>query len=285
MEQEIIIPNKASFERKKTAFRQGGISRLHVLSDFDRTLTYAYVDGKKAPSIIGGLRSGKYLTADYVARATALYEKYRPIEIDPLISPEEKSAKMYEWWKVHFELLVECGLDYDTMDRMVSENLSRFREGASKFLESLEKHGVPLVIMSAGPGDALKMIFEKNHLFFSNISIIANVFEFNEKGKVVKIKEPLIHSTNKSEITIKSFPEIFRKIEDRSNVLLLGDNVSDIGMVEGFPFETLIKIGFLSPDAQEKDNLEEFKNNFDVILTGDGGMDFVNKLMREIYEV
>lgn len=255
---------------------------MHVLSDFDRTLTYAFVDGKKAPSIIGGLRSGKYLTPDYVAKATALYEKYRPIEIDPLISLEEKSEKMHEWWKIHFELLVECGLDQAILEKMVSENLSRFREGAGEFLASLEKNDIPLVIMSAGPGDAIRLIFEKNHLLFPNISIIANIFEFDANGKVVKIKEPIIHSINKSEIAIKSFPDIYGKIKERRNVLLLGDNVTDIGMVEGFAYDNLLKIGFLTPDAQDKDNMETFKENFDVILTGDGGLEFVNKLMSEL---
>jgi 5'-nucleotidase len=282
MEQEILIPNRASFERKKSAFKAGGISNMHVLSDFDRTLTYAFVDGKKAPSIIGGLRSGKYLTPDYSARAMALYEKYRPIEIDPLISLEEKSEKMHEWWKTHFELLAECGLDKSTLERMVSENLSRFREGSGDFLSLLEQNGMPLVIMSAGPGDAIRMIFEKNNLFFPNISIIANIFEFDSNGKVVKIQEPIIHSINKSEIAIKSFPQIYSKIEGRRNVLLLGDNISDIGMVQGFAYENLLKVGFLTPDAQDKDNMASFKENFDVILTGDGGLDFVNKLMREI---
>lgn len=282
MEQEIIIPSRAIFERKKSAFKSGGSLAMHVLSDFDRTLTYAFVDGKKAPSIIGGLRSGKYLTPDYVAKATALYEKYRPIEIDPLISLEEKSEKMHEWWKIHFELLVECGLDQAILEKMVSENLSRFREGAGEFLASLEKNDIPLVIMSAGPGDAIRLIFEKNHLLFPNISIIANIFEFDANGKVVKIKEPIIHSINKSEIAIKSFPDIYGKIKERRNVLLLGDNVTDIGMVEGFAYDNLLKIGFLTPDAQDKDNMETFKENFDVILTGDGGLEFVNKLMSEL---
>jgi 5'-nucleotidase len=282
MEQEILIPNKSTFDRKKAAFKAGGVSKMHVLSDFDRTLTYAFVDGKKAPSIIGGLRSGKYLTPDYVVRSTALYEKYRPIEIDPLISLEEKSEKMHEWWKTHFELLVECGLDKGTMEQMVNENLSRFRQGADIFLAKLDSNKIPVVIMSAGPGDAIEMIFQKNSLLFPNINIIANVFEFDQNGKVAKIKEPIIHSINKSEITIKSFPEIFENIKDRRNVLLLGDNVSDIGMAEGFPHDCLLKIGFLVPDAQAKENMEEFKRNFDVILTGDGDMSYVNQLINEI---
>ena len=63
-------------------------------------------------------------------------------------------------------------------------------------------------------------------------------------------------------------------------MILLGDNLEDIGMIEGFDYENLIKIGFLNENVEE--NLLEFKKNFDAIILNDGEMDFVNKLLKEI---
>jgi len=61
-------------------------------------------------------------------------------------------------------------------------------------------------------------------------------------------------------------------------VLLLGDSLDDVGMVQGFDYKNLLKIGFLNENVGE--NLENFKKTFDVVLTGDPGMDFINNLLK-----
>ena len=47
--------------------------KLHVLSDFDRTLTKHFVDGQKRPSIVSVLRSEGYLWEEYSKKAFELY--------------------------------------------------------------------------------------------------------------------------------------------------------------------------------------------------------------------
>ena len=68
--------------KEKEAIRRGGPEKLHVLADFDRTLTYALVDGQRRDSLMAILRDEKYLTPDYPAKAHALRDQYYPIEID-----------------------------------------------------------------------------------------------------------------------------------------------------------------------------------------------------------
>ena len=75
---------------------------------------------------------------------------------------------------------------------------------------------------------------------------------------------------------------IFKKIKDRKNVLLLGDSLGDIGMITGFDYDNLIKIGFLNENVKE--NVEYYKRNYDAIILNDSSMDFINKLLKKIIE-
>ncbi|VAW11969.1 hypothetical protein MNBD_BACTEROID05-607, partial [hydrothermal vent metagenome] len=61
----VIIPNSDKLKKLKENIADGGAKKLHVLADFDRTLTTAFVDGERRPSIISVLRDGGYLTPDY----------------------------------------------------------------------------------------------------------------------------------------------------------------------------------------------------------------------------
>ena len=45
----IAIPNKKALEEKIEKIKKSGIKALHVISDFDRTLTKAIVRGKFVP--------------------------------------------------------------------------------------------------------------------------------------------------------------------------------------------------------------------------------------------
>jgi len=257
-----------------------GVEKLHMLSDFDRTLLKAFVDGQKSPSVIAQIRNGKFLTPDYAPRAHALSDKYRPMEIDASIPREEKAAAMHEWWNEHFKLLAECGLTKGVMKEIVAAKTLRFRDGALEFIDFLHKQNIPLVIMSGAPGDMIAMYLEQEGRLYDNIHIIANFLDFDSAGKMLGAKEPIIHSLNKYEIILKDFP-IFEIIKNRPNVLLLGDSLDDVGMVEGFDYKNLLKIGFLNEALEE--SLEDFKKTFDVVLLGDPGMEYVNNLLKEMF--
>jgi 5'-nucleotidase len=112
MVKEIIIVNEKDFEKKKKEIIKDGAEKLHILSDFDRTITYGLNDGKRTPTVISQLRSDvKYLGEDYPIRASDLFEIYHPIEIDPKIPLEKKKKKMDEWWMKHFNLIAEYDLE------------------------------------------------------------------------------------------------------------------------------------------------------------------------------
>ena len=275
----IIISNPEKLEKVKEAIRKGGEDKLHVISDFDRTLTMSFFKGKRNPTIIAQIRHGKYLTKDYPKKAHALFDEYYPIEISATIPLKEKKKKMQEWWEAHNDLLIKSGMNLETINNIIKNKKITLRDGALEFFDSLERQNIPLIIMSAGPGDMIKEYLKAEKKLYKNIHIIANLFEFDKDGKAIGVSKPVIHAFNKSETSVKGLP-IYNKLLKRKNVILLGDLISDIGMIEGFPYENLIKIGFLNENVDER--LEEFKKNYEIVIINDGDMSYVNELIGEL---
>ena len=130
--ENIIIVNPEQFEHTKKRMQEDGADKFHVLSDFDRTITKGFVEGQRSPTAISQFRNGGYLTADYAPRAFAYYDIYHPIEIDPHIPREEKAAKMDEWWNLHFDLLVECGLTKSVIQEVAAKKTLQFRDAFAR---------------------------------------------------------------------------------------------------------------------------------------------------------
>ena len=277
-----IVINQEGLEGLKKSIKEAGSRDLHILADFDRTMTKAFVNGESTPSLISILRDGNYLTPDYAERAQALYRKYHPMEIDPDIPLTDKKKAMEEWWLTHFDLLIESKLNKKDLQKIIDSGKVEFREGALDFLDFLRENGIPLVIMSSSGlgGDVIKMYLTKEGVMSGNIHIISNSYEWDAEGFATSIKKPIIHAMNKDETMIKDFPAIFEIIENRKNVILLGDSLGDVGMIEGFEYNALIKIGFLNEAVES--NLEAYKKNYDVLLLNDSPMDYVNTLLKDI---
>jgi 5'-nucleotidase len=276
----ILISNQKEFQIKKDKFISEGSENLHILSDFDRTLTKAFLNGEAMPAIISVLRNENYLSEEYSEKAKALANYYHPIELDPNISFSEKKEKMSEWWNKHFDLLIKSGLNKKNLDRVINEGKVEFREEAEEFLDLLNEEQIPLVIISSsGIGDLIPMYLKKHGKMHNNIHIIANLYKWDKQGKAIGIQSSIIHVFNKDETILRKF-SFYDKIKERKNILLLGDSLGDVGMLSGAEYDCVIKIGFLNEKIKE--NLEQYKKAFDVIITDDGDFSFVNKLLAEI---
>jgi len=55
--EEVVIQDIEGLERKKKEILTEGSEKFHVISDFDKTLTYAFIDGERAPTAIAQLRN------------------------------------------------------------------------------------------------------------------------------------------------------------------------------------------------------------------------------------
>jgi len=246
----IHIANPGELQRKINACKRDGSKHLHVISDFDRTLTKAFVEGKRFLSSYALIREGKYLTPDYPTRAHALFEKYHPFEVSSTISVVERNQQMVQWWSEHFELMKECGLNKRVISDIALQRKIRFRDGALEFLDLLSTYNVPILILSAGVGDIIKELLESEGRVTSNLHLISNFYLFDELGKVIgKKNKTFIHTFNKNEVEVKKTP-YYKEIAQRKNVLLLGDSLGDLGMTEGIEHKIIIRVGFLNENKE-----------------------------------
>lgn len=277
----ILIPNPQNLEKLKAQIKAGGYQNLHILSDFDRTLTYGAINGVKTPSILSMLRDGNHLTAGYAEKAHALFNHYQPFESDLKIPLVERKQKMQEWWATHNKLLTESGLSKADLKDIVQNGPVKLREGVAEFLDWLYQHHIPLIILSAsGCGDAIQMFFQKIGKDYPNIFYLINKFNWDENGRATSTKGPIIHTLNKDETVLTEIPEIYPLIENRKNVILLGDGIGDLDMIKGFAYDALLKIGFLNTDY-DKDQ-EAYEKSFDLIIKGDEDFGPINDLMKNL---
>ncbi len=287
-EEEIIIVDNKELEKRLDLMKKDGAKKLHILTDFDRTITTAFVEGKPRPSLISVLRDENYITEEYSKIAKELFNKYHPIEIDPKIPMEEKKKAMKEWWETHFELLLKVGLNKKDIEKVINSEKVTMRVGAEELLTITYKNNIPVIILSSTGlgGNSIKMYLEKKGKNYKNIHIIANFFTWDNNGKAIAYSKPVIHGMNKDETVINKFSEIYKEVEKRRNVILIGDSLGDPAMIEGFEYDNLIKIGFLNDTKVTNDKIEEhleaYKKAYDVIITNDGTFSYINKLIKEI---
>ena len=277
----IFIVDKQQLNEKIKKFKQDGISKIHIVSDFDRTLTRFEVNGEKVNSVISILRDENYLTPDYSDRAKALFNKYHSFEIDFTIPWEERKAKMLEWWSTHYDVLKECGLTKSDLESIVNSNRILFRNGYDEFFKLSGDNNIPITIITANGlgGDIIKLVLKRFNVKSDDINLVANEIIWDEKGKFIDIKKPIIHVLNKDEVIIKD-EKIHNSIKDRNNVILLGDTEGDIGMVEHIKYDSIIKVGYLN--EKETELMEKYCEIFDIVIINDGGLEVVNKILKQI---
>ncbi|MEK7569038.1 MAG: hypothetical protein AAB497_02910 [Patescibacteria group bacterium] len=278
---EIIISNPEKLEATKKAIADAGAEKLHVLADFDRTLTAVFLRGESVPPLMAVLRDGGYLTHEYAEKAEVLFKKYHPIEVDQSIPFEEKKVAMDKWWREHFDLLIESGLKKGDLEEVIASGKVKLRDGFAEFADLLNARKIPLVIMSSnGLGtESVALYLKQVGKLSDNVHIICNEYEWDAEGRAVGVREPIIHALNKYETAIQDFPA-FDVVKERKNVIVLGDGLDDVGMVQGFEYDNLITVGFLNDKVEE--NKERYQKAFDVVLTGDASMEYINNFLKEV---
>lgn len=249
------------------------LSNTALVFDFDGTLNKKHIGTTKVPSIISILRNENILNEDYSHHAHTLATTYYPIELDPDIPREIKVQKMEEWWEKAINLLIKHKLSVENIKTASYHKNLVLRDGVTNTLSFAAKKNIPVVIFSAsGTGiDSIRFFLERHNLLFENITIISNRFKY-EDTIVSKIIPPLIHVLNKNESVLKFFPEI--RLQDKRNIILIGDSINDIDMVLDSNHDTVIRIGLCNEiDPEEKANLiSRFQEYFDVVIEDDGSL-------------
>lgn len=158
----------------------------------------------------------------------------------------------------------------------------------------MEEKGVPVLIFSAGLADIIEEVLnQKVHRSFKNVRVVSNRMVFDENGHLQSFKGKTIHVLNKNEHALDMAAPLHDHLDDvsglsdeksalkkRTNVLLLGDHIGDLGMSDGLDYETRISVGFLNDRVE--DSLESYRKAFDILYLNDSSMHGVLKLATHL---
>ncbi|XP_057681282.1 7-methylguanosine phosphate-specific 5'-nucleotidase-like [Corythoichthys intestinalis] len=278
----VLMRRRDKVEETLEAMREAGAARLHVISDFDMTLTRFAHNGKRVPTTHNILDSRLLVDEECGKKMRALFYTYYPIEIDPSLTVQQKLPFMVEWWtKVH-HLLVEQKIQKDLLAPAVKEFTSitsMLRFGYKEFFSHLAHRNVPILIFSGGVGDVLEEVIRQHGVFHPNVHVIANYMDFDHAGVLRAFKGELIHTFNKRESALAHVAR-FPELQERRSLLLLGDNLGDLNVAAGVPEpRRLLTVGFLNDQVEAR--RESYVEAFDiVVLAQDDTMDVPNAVLK-----
>eukprot|EP00299_Pterocystis_sp_00344_P020351 c9984_g1_i1.p1 GENE.c9984_g1_i1~~c9984_g1_i1.p1 ORF type:complete len:289 (-),score=93.32 c9984_g1_i1:86-952(-) len=280
----IVIANKAKFEAKRANIIRGGLSNLQVVTDFDRTVTRAFVDETHTThckSCHGVLEICPTLPSSFHTQSAALYEYYHKIEIDPNMTDTDKLPFMIEWYEKAHDLLLSHRVTPTAIKDAVAAANVPLREGFEKLIHTLQHHEVPLLIFSAGVGNVIQEILKQKRIDLADSThIISNFIEFDEiDASKSRFLEPLVHMYNKNESHVLN-TDYTDRVAQRKNVILLGDSLGDVDMANGVSCDEILKIGFLC--FHEEEMMTRYTDAFDVVVLDDGSVDIVNQMLSEM---
>jgi len=276
-----IIKGK-EFENKVKEILKDGSKQLHVVADFDRTLTSAFLEGMKYKSTYAYIRDGKYLGDEYNKKDLELFDEYHPHYLSNELLLEEKKKKMEKWWEKHLKLIVKYNLNREVIKDIVKDKNVNGREGFKRFLDFLHEKNIPLLIFSAGLGDIIVEFLKDEGHNDKNIHVIANFFNFDENGNVLSYKGEIIHALNKNEYKLEGH-DYEKEMKDKKNVILLGDTIGDANMADGIKHDLVLKIGFLNENVEELK--DEYLKHYDLLILNDGTMEEINTILKRLFTV
>jgi len=291
MEQNTYIRDHSGLENKIKFLKRSGNEKLHIISDFDGTLTQPQSDGKLITSYIM-VESSILLAKGYKERSKERYDRYSPIELDINMLLDEKAKLITQWWHESLSDLVASGMSRLVITDALIPNATDLningstalnsriimkKEKVDGFFEVLTDNNIPLLIFSAGLGDIITNYLDIECLSYDKMHVLANFFEFDKNGLATGYKEPVVTSVNKNEGLV-NHEKYLKEIEGRKNVILLGDQLEDNMMADGLKHDCVLKIGF----ASKKEDVDAFSKVYDVVVINGNSMGYVNMLLGEI---
>jgi len=275
--QNVEIKNFENVEKKLLKIINDGKDSVHLISDFDMTITKYWYNGKRSPSSHDILTRSSKVSENYRKRCEDLKAKFYPIEISPELTTEQKFPYMVEWWENADQAILDEKIHKDTIADMVRETPVVYRQGIKEVLHTCKDKNIPFLVFSAGVQNVIQEALMQSNLYFDNMNVVSNKMAFNEEtGICDRFVGPLFHVFNKDNFGLEG-TDYEKLLENRNNVIICGDSLGDIKMADGVKHETCLSIGFLNLNKEKM--LDKYMNTFDIVITDDGPFDLVNEIL------
>ena len=151
---------------------------------------------------------------------------------------------------------------------------------------------VPLTVVSGGISEIILASFYAimfngeildghKYLEEEHLKIIANSFKY-ENDFAVDYLRPIIHSMNKQDFLYTAESKLNNR---KKNVLVMGDLVEDIQMVDEKEHDIVLKVGFLNSPERHASLIHKYEESFDMVITGDGSLAPVIQLLNDTFHL
>lgn len=276
---KVYYKDEKKFNQTVEKIRADGADKLQIVSDFDRTMTPAMIGSMHAPNSTSVMEASGLMKPGFAEYMDLTFRKYHPIELDPSIPVEVKIPIMEEWTRSSIGALVEFGFKFEHLVQIADSGLLRLRDGVVEFFHVAEQAGVSMVVFSAGLGDTIRVLCDRQNLLSEKVHVVSNMLNFDAAGKCTGLKGELVNILNKTEAVLVNSPYV-NELLARPNVLLVGDGVRDVHMVDGLPHREVLKVGFLNHETEY--DLRRYLDIYDVVLAGDGDFTQVTTLLKQL---
>lgn len=247
---KFLFKDKKKFFSKLNFFVQEGKDKLHLLLDFDRTLTKS--QNKSGENVSTWEILKNHLSQKSQKEYQQFYEKYRILEIENQMTT--KDAVM--WWEEILNIFEKNKLKLSDIKEDIEKKMP-MRPYVKQLFETCERKNIPIIIISAGIKDVIEMWCQK---FGINPTLILSTdLIFSKDGYMNGWhKKSLIHILNKKE---KSHQEIQKIRLKRPNTILIGDSLDDASMVGG---EAKVLRIIINDLWENNKNIGKFLDKFDL---------------------
>ncbi|KAJ3184289.1 hypothetical protein HDU87_005136 [Geranomyces variabilis] len=215
-ENSLYVKDPTRVREKLTSILADGKDNLHIISDFDMTISRYWVNGERNVGSHRVLSLSSRVPEEFTAKSNAIYRKYYPMEISQTLSHTEKVQAMVEWWTTQHDLILDLKLTKDELNSMADETHVILRDGLEDWVQLCEELGLPLLVFSAGLGDVIEAVLRKQGLLRPNVEIVSNMLHFGPDKIADRFEGKIIHTFNKDEA---NFPRA--RLAGRENVVSL----------------------------------------------------------------
>lgn len=267
---DLLYRESPETHEKLERFRGLSPDQLHLIFDFDRTLTVPHPGADDNVTTWHILN--EHLPPNAQGHYQKLFEHYRPLEMSGELTDEQAIT----WWSSILNLFVENGIDMREVEADFVSKAS-IRPGAKELLELCKAHGIPTIILSAGIRNVIELWAK--HYGISPDVVMSTELQLDSDQRISGWDpSTLVHALNKHEI---DHPDIRQILAERPNVIIVGDSVNDTNMAQGKEtvFRYLIDDRGLGVQALAQEAFDV--HNFDCIIS-DHSLDAIADIVHEI---
>ena len=218
-ESDVISNNWDGLEAKIQSLQRQQAEHIHIIADFDMTLTKYWDENNKRTLSSHGVLEHHAINSETRTALSGLFTKYYPIEVSLTISHEKKVAAMVEWWQKAHELIIASNLTKQKLDSIIEDTKVIFRPRLKELVQLVTKLDIPMLVFSAGLGDVIHRMLSNEKLWTQDMAIVSNMMIW-ENDVLVGFKDPLIHVFNKDEAMVHETPHA-AKVAHRDNIVLV----------------------------------------------------------------